>query len=182
MRDVFSQITIHATGSTASLPSEYTSIAATHVAVLLPGLWDAHVHLFGCTTYTVDAMATTSPIVAGARSARDLAATLNAGYTSVREMAGYGVELGQVVDEGWLPGPSIYSCVAILSPTAGHADPRILSESHAKEAMECSAGLPLMTCDGEAESLKAVRSMIRRHVTMPHLASRSSTDEAFKRS
>ena len=150
-------------GPSSSLPEKYACVRGTHVPTLLPGLWDAHVHFLGCTTYLVDESATTSPALAGVRSARDIVTTLNSGYTSVREMAGYGVELRQVVSEGWIPGPAIYSAVAILSPTAGHADARSVPQSQLTEARECK-GLPFFTCDGEAECVKAVRTMVRRRV------------------
>lgn len=34
-------------GSTSDVPSKYSSLSATKVPVLMPGLWDAHVHYFG---------------------------------------------------------------------------------------------------------------------------------------
>ena len=38
---------------------------------------------------SIDAFYTTPPFLAGARLAHDLAATLNAGFTSVRELGGW---------------------------------------------------------------------------------------------
>lgn len=60
--------------------------------------------------------------LSGARSARDVMLLLNAGFTSVREMAGYGIQLDQAIEEGSLVGPKIYSSNCIISPTGGHAD------------------------------------------------------------
>lgn len=48
------------------------------------------------TSNAVDLLASTHMAVSGARSARDVVATLNAGFTSVRELSGYGVQLAQV--------------------------------------------------------------------------------------
>ena len=58
----------------------------------------------------------------GPQSARDLANTLDAGITSVREVGGLGVYLAQAVREGLLDGPTIYPAGAVLSTTGGHGD------------------------------------------------------------
>lgn len=71
---------------------------------------------------SVDAFVDIPPALAGARAARDLAATLNAGFTSVRELAGYGIELRKAVNEGILMGPNIYSSSTLLSQSGGHGD------------------------------------------------------------
>ena len=50
----------------------------------------------------------------GARIAKDVALLLNAGFTSVREMAGYGLQIAQGIKEGSIVGPNIYSCNKII--------------------------------------------------------------------
>ena len=97
--------------------------------------------------------------LAGARTARDLAATLNAGFTSVRELAGYGVFISKAVNEGWIPGPTIYSSHSIISMTAGHAD----LHSYPWELVRCKAqeGMPMCVVDGVDECIRAVRQQIR---------------------
>ncbi|MCJ1374214.1 hypothetical protein MMC20_005446 [Loxospora ochrophaea] len=57
------------------------------------------------TTYSMDDISQTLSALASARGARDMAATLNAGFTSVRELGGYGISLSRAVEEAWLPGP-----------------------------------------------------------------------------
>ncbi|KAJ9626580.1 hypothetical protein H2203_004213 [Taxawa tesnikishii (nom. ined.)] len=118
----------------------------THVEVLMPGMWDCHVHLMGKQKLPSPKPPVTDPFVysqflgihkissaaiaasaqhqalSGARSARDVMLLLNAGFTSVREMAGYGIQLDQAIEEGSLVGPKIYSSNCIISPTGGHAD------------------------------------------------------------
>lgn len=100
------------------------------------------------------------PALAGFRCGRDLAATLNAGYTSVREVGGYGVDFMQAIDEGWMPGPHVYSAGAPISQTAGHGDlhtqPIELMHHKIRE------GMPLQLADGVDEAIKAVRMQIRR--------------------
>lgn len=110
-------------GPTSSLPLHLSSLHPTsHVPVLMPGLWDCHVHFFGESQPSLEHIAVLPPSLAGLRSARDVMATLNAGFTSVREVGGYGIDFSKAIDEGWIPGPKIYSAGAPLSQTAGHGD------------------------------------------------------------
>lgn len=126
----------------------------------MPGLWDAHVHYFGQKDLNLDAVALIRPALSGMRAARDVAATLNAGYTSVREVGGYGIDFSQAINEGWIPGPHIYSAGAPLSQTAGHGD----LHSQPIELMhhKMQEGVPLYLADGVDEAIKAVRLQIRR--------------------
>ncbi|KAL8763919.1 MAG: hypothetical protein Q9184_000362 [Pyrenodesmia sp. 2 TL-2023] len=147
-------------GERSALDPEDAPSPVITVPILMPGLWDSHVHFMGVNKASVDDMAATPPALAGARSARDIAATLNAGFTSVREMAGYGTELSKAIDEGWLPGPTIYSSVSILSQTAGHGDAHSMPLDLLKDRI-CH-GIPFQLCDGASECIKAVRIQIRR--------------------
>lgn len=147
-------------GETENLPHSYIDVSPINVRILMPGLWDCHVHFMGCQDFTIDDMAATNSALAGARCARDLVATLNAGYTSVREVAGYGVELSQAINDGWLPGPNIYSAVSILSQTGGHGDAQSMSPDVLCDKIH--HGLPFHICDGVDECIKAVRTQVRR--------------------
>lgn len=74
-------------------------------------------------------------------------------------MAGYGVFISQAVDEGWIPGPHIYSSHAIISMTAGHGD----LHSHPWELVRAKRieGIPMYVADGVDECVRAVRLQIR---------------------
>lgn len=87
-------------------------------------------------------------------------ATLNAGFTSVRELGGYGVELSQAIEEGMLICLHIYSAVSPISMTGGHGNAHNTPLDALNDAIP--HGLPLHLCDGEAEYLKAVHLLIRR--------------------
>ncbi|KAL8824654.1 MAG: hypothetical protein Q9191_004908 [Dirinaria sp. TL-2023a] len=123
-------------------------------------MWDCHVHFMGAGRTGVDDMAMTPPALPGARGAKDVAATLSAGFTTIREMAGYGVELSKAISEGWLPGPNIYSSVSILSQTGSHGDAQSMPLDLLHDRI-CH-GLPFHLCDGISECIKAVRIQIRR--------------------
>ncbi|MCJ1307806.1 hypothetical protein MMC25_001454 [Agyrium rufum] len=148
-------------GPTKEVPSEYSSSqVVAKVPMLMPGLWDCHVHFLGAKTASVAGFISNPQALAGARSARDVTATLNAGFTSVRELAGYGVELSQAIEEGWIEGPNIYSSVSPLSMTAGHGDGHTLPAVQVNDNFH--HGVPFYVCDGVEECLKAVRLQIRR--------------------
>lgn len=148
-------------GPKADLPSKYSDLCASiTVPVLMPGLWDCHVHYFGEAEPNLDHLVLLRPALAGMRSARDVAATLNAGYTSVREVGGYGIDFAQAIEEGWMPGPHIYSAGAPISQTAGHGDLHTQPIELMHHKIE--QGLPLHLADGVEEAIKAVRLQIRR--------------------
>lgn len=80
-------------GAYSSLPSKYGAIKFVSVPVLLPGLWDCHVHFSGngvAFNFPDDhrsLLPGASPLI-GAVTVADLQRTLHAGFTSVRELSG----------------------------------------------------------------------------------------------
>jgi imidazolonepropionase-like amidohydrolase len=80
-------------GEYSGRPSKYDAIKFTHVPVLMPGLWDCHVHFggHGLAFNNLNDHRSFLPgyeSLAGAITAADLKRTLEAGFTSVRELAG----------------------------------------------------------------------------------------------
>ena len=140
--------------------SRSAKIPSTSVPVLLPGLWDCHAHYFGNLRLAIEDMVLTPQALAGARTAADVARTLNAGFTSVREVGGYGADLARAIAEGQLVGPNIYPSVAMISPTAGHGDAHGTNEGWVKDVM--AHGVPVSVVDGVSECRKAVRQCIRK--------------------
>ena len=158
-------------GLSANLPKNYQQAPSTHVPVLMPGLWDCHVHLIGSDSLSYSAFTLTSQATAGARLARSVHDILMSGFTSVRDLGGYAPEIAMVVNEGTIPGPNIYSAGSALSQTAGHGDTFELPIGFVWS--RCGVGYgtgngddvacrPLCVADGVDECRKAVRLMIRR--------------------
>jgi imidazolonepropionase-like amidohydrolase len=149
-------------GTQSSIPAKYKSLGFTHVPVLMPGLWDCHVHFLGPSPNNEGGYAGLlgSAAQAGARISKDLERTLLAGFTSVRELAGYGGEISPVIEEGTIIGPNIYSSISPISMTAGHGDIHDLPVGTVLDA--CTHGLPFAVCDGVPDCIKTVRLMIRR--------------------
>lgn len=158
-------------GSWSEIPPKYPKAASTYVPVLLPGLWDCHIHLIGTKSLGYTSLTLTNPATAGARLARSVNDILMSGFTSVRDLGGYAPEIAKAVDEGIIPGPNIYSAGSALSQTAGHGDTFELPIGFVWS--RCGVGYgtgdgddvgcrPLCIADGTDECRKAVRLMIRR--------------------
>ena len=88
-----------------------------------------HAHFFGTTniamkshTEFMQCMAIEPSELAVTRCAAQAKMALNAGYINVREVGGYGTYLKKLINEGTIPGPTIYPCGKALSQTAGHGD------------------------------------------------------------
>ena len=103
----------------------------TTVPIIMPGLWDCHVHFFGLSNIAfannkgkeaLDIVAITPSALAIGRSIKSLQTLINYGITSVREVGGYGLHLKQLINEGSIIGPNIYSAGKFLSIIGGHTD------------------------------------------------------------
>lgn len=135
-------------------------VATTHsVDTVMPGMWDVHGHFLGITEARIESFLATHPAVSALRAAEDARLALMAGFTSIRELAGYGVFLARSIEEGTIVGPTIYGAGAALSTTGGHADVHSfpLDVVHTLLESKISSGI----CDGIPECLRAVRSQLR---------------------
>jgi imidazolonepropionase-like amidohydrolase len=128
---------------------------------VMPGMWDCHGHFLGMRILDLGRIPLDPVPLRAARCARDLAAALRAGITSVREVGGMGVYLARAVAEGVLDGPSIYAAGAILSTTGGHAD---LHSYPLPWVADFGANHgELRLADGPAECMRAVREQLRKN-------------------
>ncbi|KAJ9156215.1 Amidohydrolase [Pleurostoma richardsiae] len=163
-------------GVEADLPKKYVNAPHKEYTVpyLMPGLWECHAH-FGGEGDSDDelggyaAFIALQPAAAGARLARACWESLQRGYTSVRDLAGYGCEVARAVEDGTIVGPNIYSSGACLSQTAGHGDVFNLPAGDVHLNLGVSAVRPghygtSQSCivDGVEECRRAVRLQIRR--------------------
>ena len=120
-------------------------------ATVLPGLIDAHTHLTFNPQFGYESLAISVPREAliGARNAR---VTLNAGFTTVRNVGAQGyadVALREAINAGDVPGPRILASGPPLGITGGHCDNDLLPyEYHA-------------TGDGVADGLEQVQHKVR---------------------
>ncbi len=95
---------------------------------LMPGLIDAHTHLYMNMPGGVGGMEGGAWDEIGPRAAHMANEYLYSGFTSVREMGGGGSGLKKTVDAGLVEGPRIYPSGAFVSQTSGHGDFRNTSQ------------------------------------------------------
>jgi imidazolonepropionase-like amidohydrolase len=91
--------TIAYAGPQSSIPAKFKAVSFVEVQVVMPGMWDCHVHYFGAptaSTPTPDNMLSAYALK-GARVAKAFENTLMAGFTSVREVGGFGGEVSVAV-------------------------------------------------------------------------------------
>ena len=102
-------------------------------ATLLPGLIDLHTHLCGhYGTHWEDELIKTTPAYSALWGARNARVTLEAGYTTVRDMGTawpyVDVELRNAINAGAVPGPRMFVAGAYVSSTGGAGDAAQFSE------------------------------------------------------
>jgi len=110
--------------------------------VVIPGLIDSHWHST-LTSVTEVVALTADPAFIHLVAAREAGATLQRGFTTVRDVGGPAFALKMAIDRGIFPGPRIFPAGAMISQTSGHGDFRMIHElpraprdrlSHVEEA------------------------------------------------
>ena len=123
---------------------------------VLPGLIDLHVHLEGESNPNryVEAF-TMNPEARALRSVMYARRTLDAGFTTVRDLGGTGVNtaLRDAIAAGYVDGPRIISVGKSIATTGGHADP---TNGHKRELMG-APGPEAGVINGTDEAREAVR-------------------------
>jgi imidazolonepropionase-like amidohydrolase len=124
-------------------------------ATVLPGLIDCHVHLTISPNLFGPAglhMSYPRSALLGARNAR---ITLEAGFTTVRNVAADGysdIALRDAINAGDVPGPRMFASGPALSITGGHWDQNYLAPHFA------------FTNDGVADGVPAVMKQVRENI------------------
>ena len=147
-------------GITAGVPDD-AGEATTKVPVVMPGLWDCHIHFGTPTPDEFESLSFDPPSVMGSRAVDELGRTLDGGVTSVREVGGVGIELVGEITAGRIRSPHLYGAGGIMSPTAGHADQHSIPIP-TLEALGDRYKFFFNVADGVPGVLKAVRRNLRR--------------------
>ncbi len=126
---------------------------------LLPGLFDCHVHVTSSGTDFLRRLQRPFSYQFY-EAARNLAATLDCGITTVRDAGGADLGIQRAVDDGLIDGPRMRIAITILSQTAGHGD-GWLPSGLAAPLLVAHPGRPWGIVDGPEEMRKRVREIIR---------------------
>ncbi|HWE98283.1 MAG TPA: amidohydrolase family protein [Caulobacteraceae bacterium] len=132
--------------------------------VLMPGLIDAHVHVYAA---GVDLMRVVGkpPTYLAHFAARFMSASLDRGFTSLRDMGGADVGLASAIADGLVSGPRLFYGGRVMSQTGGHGDTRPGDcDLHAFDSCPCAchADWLCVIADGADAVRKAVREELRR--------------------
>lgn len=129
--------------------------------VLMPGLIDAHVHVY-CSTF--DLPITRPGTYLAHFAARFLQASLDRGFTTVRDTGGADVGLATALRDGLLIGPRLFYGGRIITQTGGGNDQRSLEHTLPDHNCGCACYHDPFTvvADGEEAILRSVREELRR--------------------
>lgn len=123
---------------------------------IMPGLIDAHVHLWGVRTMDYFHRLAVPEEMVLLRLTHDLNKLIDAGYTSIRDAGSRGgIFLRNAVNEGTLRGPRIKTPRLVISQTGGHLDIHFIPLEEARKKSVCRIA------DGPDECRRAVREQFR---------------------
>jgi imidazolonepropionase-like amidohydrolase len=148
--------TITGVGTAVSVPAD-VPVEDADGLTLLPGLIDAHVHVM-FQGFNLMRQLSTPPTLAILKCIPNLHATLNAGFTTVRDAAGAPLGVKMAIEQGIIPGPRMRISVTALSQTGGHADRHTLACIHMAVQMP---DIPPSVVDGIEPMRLRVREILR---------------------
>lgn len=151
--------TISYAGASTEAP-ETPGADAVAADTVMPGMWECHGHFLGIYSPNLDEVHVTRPQLAALRTAADARRALNAGFTSVREVGGFGTFLARAIEEGQVEGPNIYASGSMLSMSAGHGDIHDMDLVDARYSLARHWGEDAI-CDGPDQCRAGVRRMLR---------------------
>lgn len=129
---------------------------------ILPGFIDVHVHMVMPGGGANPAQVIDQPPHFGYYALLPrLRATLDAGVTTVRDLAGADAAVQKAVEDGVITGPRLVICYRALSPTGGHGDFRTRSGFDPGAVIGPDGGVSLLG-DGPAETLRHTREVMRK--------------------
>ncbi|WP_430965387.1 amidohydrolase family protein [Spongiimicrobium sp. 2-473A-2-J] len=148
----------------ASEKDNYSQIIDLSEYTVLPGLMDCHTHLtnpFFDKSMDVYELPVASYGILGAIYAKK---TLEAGFTTVRDVGGYfysDVALRDAINKEWIPGPRMYVSGKALTMTGGHG--AWANWMAPQLRLEPNPGYPV---DGEVAVRKRTRTLIKHRVDL----------------
>lgn len=127
-------------------------------STVLPGIIDCHVHFVYSGQINPASTLHEPPGLGRYRVVKNMALTLNAGVTAVRDLAGTDYAAAVAVEQGLIAGPTTVVAFEALGPTAGHSDFRTLSVPFGHHQTQ---GMLPNIADNPDEARKLTREIIR---------------------
>lgn len=137
---------------------------------VLPGLIDCHVHLEAIlSSNTLMEVFTLTDAELAYRSVNFAKNTLLAGFTTVRDLGGSGIDISmkKAIANGWIDGPRMFSAGKIISSSGGASDP----SNGFRDDVFHRSGPDDGIADGKDELVKAVRLQIKAGADVIKIAS-----------
>ncbi len=141
-----------------------TEIVACGGRVLMPGLIDAHVHVYAASVNMVKVVRWPGTYLAHF-AAGFLRASLDRGFTTLRDVGGGDVGLASALRDGLLQGPRLYYGGRVVSQTGGHGDMRPGDSELSDDDVclcACHVDSLAIVADGVDAVRRAVREELRR--------------------
>jgi imidazolonepropionase-like amidohydrolase len=132
--------------------------------VLMPGLIDAHVHVYAAAVNLASVVRAPQTYIAH-YATRFMRASLDRGFTTLRDVGGGDVGLARALREGLVEGPRLFYGGRIVSQTGGHGDLRpgeTELRDHDVCGCACHADGFSIIADGVDAVRRAVREELRR--------------------
>ena len=149
--------------------------------VLSPGFIDAHTHIALIAPFDQLENEYTG-IYVGAAGGQMAENMLMRGFTTVRDAGGASIGIQRAIDDGWLPGPRIFSSGAFITQTSGHLDMRDRTNPHRHIGGEPSHAEQVghyAAVDGTTEMLAAARQNFRDGATQLKLATNGGISATY---
>lgn len=142
------------------LPAEDAERVDCTGKTLMPGMIDAHVHIY---FDSLNASPPGPPITYRAQYAQKfLRHALSNGFTSVRDVAGGDHGMAMALRAGFFDGPRLYYGGLCLTQTGGHADARGPTQPTEVGACRADRDMFAVRADGVDECIKATREELRK--------------------
>ncbi|WP_326835462.1 amidohydrolase family protein [Amycolatopsis rhabdoformis] len=126
---------------------------------ILPGFLDCHVHVVfsGVDPFRMQHEPFSYQFYA---AARNLAATVDTGVTTVRDAGGADAGMKKALSDGLIEGPRLRTAITVLGQTGGHTDGWSASGETVRLLVP-HPGRPDMIVDGPDEMRRRVRELVR---------------------
>lgn len=146
--------------SETSIPAEADRVIAATGMTLMPGLIDAHVHIAAATP-DLAALERMHPTYVAHWTAGYMAAMLDRGFTTVRDVGGGDAGTRRAQEEGLIRGPRLSTSGKALGQTGGHTDFRGTSRADIGDVHRRHLPSLGRIVDGVPHCLAAARDELR---------------------